>query len=97
MIKQLSISDFFEDFNNIVTKPHQLLQLLDQYISIGNLIPSSWSFHYYKHTGRPHDNSLFSIVACLLMQKLLSIPTHAKYLVSVLFFMISCIFLFNCR
>ena len=39
MIKQLSISDFFEDFNNIVTKPPQLLQLLDQYINIGCSAP----------------------------------------------------------
>jgi len=75
MNKQLSFCDFYSDFNKLVSRPPQLLQLLDEYISISDLIPFSWSSHYYKQTGRPHNNSLFSIVSCLLLQKLLSIPT----------------------
>jgi len=76
MIKQLHFSDFIDDFHKfvVVQKP-QLLELLDQYINICELIPVNWYFHYNKATGRPHDNSLDSIVSTLLLQKLLSIPT----------------------
>ena len=75
MITQLSFSDFIDDFHEcVVQKPH-LLELLDQYVNICELIPVNWYFHYNKATGRPHDNSLDSIVSTLLLQKLLSIPT----------------------
>lgn len=75
MNKQLSFADFIENFDQIVeTKQPKLLDLFDQFIDLCELIPSSWSLRYYKHTGRPHNNSLSSIVACLLLQKLLSIP-----------------------
>ncbi|WP_434630856.1 transposase [Thermoanaerobacterium thermosaccharolyticum] len=76
MIKQLHFSDFIDDFHKfVVVKKPQLLELLDQYINICELIPVNWYFHYNKATGRPHDNSLDSIVSTLLLQKLLSIPT----------------------
>jgi len=75
MNKQLNFSDFYSDFNNQVTKPLQLLELIDEFAPIGDLIPISLSTHYYKKTGRPHVNSLDSIISCLLLQKLLSIPT----------------------
>lgn len=75
MNKQLSFTNFFENFNQIVeTKKPKLLELFDEYINFGEIIPLSWSSHYNKHTGRPHDNSLFAIVSCLLLQKLFSIP-----------------------
>ncbi|SHJ99576.1 hypothetical protein SAMN02745227_01792, partial [Anaerobranca californiensis DSM 14826] len=67
MITQLHFSDFIDDFNKfVVQKPH-LLELLDQYINISELIPVNWYFHYNKATGRPHDNSLDSIVSTLLL------------------------------
>ncbi|SHK22518.1 hypothetical protein SAMN02745227_01827, partial [Anaerobranca californiensis DSM 14826] len=51
MITQLHFSDFIDDFNKfVVQKPH-LLELLDQYINISELIPVNWYFHYNKATG----------------------------------------------
>jgi len=75
MIKQLSFSDFIDDFHKFVVKKPNLLDLLDQYIDISELIPLNWYLRYHKSTGRPHNNSLNSIVSTLLLQKLLSIPT----------------------
>ena len=58
----------------VVQRP-KLLELLEEHINISELIPVNWFFHYNKDIGRPHNNSLESIVSSLLLQKMLSIPT----------------------
>jgi hypothetical protein len=75
MIKQLSFASFDENFAMLQKIQPQLLQLLEDFIDITELIPFTWSLNYYKDTGRRHVNSLPAIVSALLLQKLLSIPT----------------------
>lgn len=84
--KQLHLSDFIDDFHKfIVFEKPILLQLLQQYINIHELIPIIWHLNYNKSIGRPHDNSLASIVSTLLLQKLLSMTT-ANLLITFLSF-----------
>jgi hypothetical protein len=75
MIKQLSFASFDENFAMLQKIQPLLLQLLEDFIDITELIPFTWSLNYYKDTGRRHVNSLPVIVSALLLQKLLSIPT----------------------
>ncbi|WP_049774936.1 hypothetical protein [Thermoanaerobacterium thermosaccharolyticum] len=76
MNKQISFFNFIDNFNQLVkTGKPRLLDLFDQFTDIDELIPLSWLNHYYKDTGRPHANSLYFIVSCLLFQILLYIPT----------------------
>jgi hypothetical protein len=55
MIKQLSFGANFAMLDKIHP---QLLQLLEDFIDIAELIPCAWSLNYYKDTGRPHVYSL---------------------------------------
>jgi hypothetical protein len=75
MNRQLSFASFDENFAMLQKIQPQLLQLLEDFIDITELIPVTWSLNYYKDTGRRHVNSLPAIVSALLLQKLLSIPT----------------------
>lgn len=74
-LKQLNFSHFIDDSHKyIVVEKPMLLQLLEQFIDINQLIPLSWHLNYNKHVGRHHNNFLTSIISTLLLQKLLSIP-----------------------
>ena len=75
MNKQLSFADFNQNFTELLNLQPQLLQLFEEFIDLRELIPYTWSLHYYKDTGHPHNNSLSAIVSALILQKLLSIPT----------------------
>lgn len=75
MNKQLSFADFNQNFTGLLHVQPQLLQLFEEFIDLRELIPFTWSLHYYKDTGHPHNNSLPAIVSALLLQKLLSIPS----------------------
>jgi hypothetical protein len=54
MIKQLSFASFDENFAMLQKIQPQLLQLLEDFIDITELIPFTWSLNYYKDTGRRH-------------------------------------------
>jgi len=73
--KQLTFSDFIY----IVIQKPMLLQLLEQFINIEELIPLDWHLNYNKSIGRHHNNSLTSILSTLILQKLLSIPGPSFY------------------
>ncbi|MGD9155991.1 MAG: transposase [Bacillota bacterium] len=75
MIKQLSFATFDANFAMLDKIHPQLLQLLEDFIDITELIPFTWSLNYYKDTGRPHVYPLPAIVSALLLQKFLSIST----------------------
>ena len=75
MNKQFSFADFNQNFDELLHIQPLLLQLFEEFIDLRELIPCTWSLHYYKDTGHPHNNSLPAIVSALLLQKLLSIPS----------------------
>jgi hypothetical protein len=74
--KQLSLADVYENCKNIFEsdKP-KFLSILEEYISLDDLIPSSFVFNFYAQTGRPRDYSLHSMLWALIIQKIFSIPT----------------------
>jgi hypothetical protein len=61
--KQLSLADVYENCKNIFEsdKP-KFLSILEEYISLDDLIPSSFVFNFYAQTGRPRDYSLQSML-----------------------------------
>jgi hypothetical protein len=74
--KQVSFSDFFEEFNQLVdTKKPMILKYFEDYIDINSLIPHEFYDSYYSSTGRPRDYSLESMISALIFKCFFSIPT----------------------
>ena len=51
------------------------LELLSKHLDLSTIIPAEFYYSYYKNLGRNRVFSLHSILAALLLQKILSIPT----------------------
>ena len=67
--KQVSFSDFFEEFNQLVdTKKPMILKYFEDYIDINSLIPHEFYDSYYSSTGRPRDYSLESMISALIFK-----------------------------
>lgn len=80
--KQLHLKDIFEECQKTFEedKP-RFLQLLEEYIDLGALIPERFWSHFYASTGRPREHSLTSLLWALVIQRLFSIPTDSLLLV----------------
>ena len=74
--KQLSVSDIFQDCQNIFEddKPW-FLSLLEQHIDLDELIPVSFWTHFYAQTGRTRKYPLQALLWALIIQRIFSIPT----------------------
>ena len=74
--KQLSVSDIFQDCQNIFEddKP-RFLSLLEQHIDLDQLIPVSFRNHFYASTGRTRKYPLQAFLWALIIQRIFSIPT----------------------
>jgi hypothetical protein len=74
--QQLSFAHIYteckEFFQN--DKP-KFLSLLSEHLDLNSLIPDSFRHAYYKHLGRDREYSLVSMLASLILQKILGIPT----------------------
>jgi hypothetical protein len=53
----------------------KFLELLSKYLDLSTIIPITFYYSYYKHLGRNREISLHSMLAALLLQKILGIPT----------------------
>ena len=74
-LKQLSLADLFDNVQDFYQndKP-QFLSLLEQYIDLNELVPGSFADSYYSYYGRKRSYSLNSMLAFLIIQKILGIP-----------------------
>ena len=76
--KQLTLADIFEDcqetFEN--NKP-AFLTLLANHINLDEIVPSTFTYHFYASTGRPRKYSLYSMLWALIIQRIFSIDTDS--------------------
>ena len=72
---QLTLSDIYSECQEILEndKP-KFLSLLEQYINLGEIIPSSFYPHFYSWTGRPREYPLHGFLWALIIQKIFTIP-----------------------
>lgn len=79
--KQLSLSDIFEDCQEIfeADKP-KFLSLLENHIDLDSIIPTSFYRHYYASTGRHRKYPLTAMLWALIIQRIFSIPTDSLLL-----------------
>ncbi|ATW27721.1 transposase [Candidatus Formimonas warabiya] len=73
---QLSLSDTYRDCEEVLqnNKP-KFLELLSKHMDLSSLIPAPFYWSYYKSLGRDREYSLTSMLAALILQKVLGIPT----------------------
>lgn len=80
--KQLSLADIFTDCQNIFNEDKPaFLSLLESHINLDEIVPVSFSNHYYASTGRTRKYSLHSMLWALIIQRIFSIPTDSLLLV----------------
>jgi hypothetical protein len=81
--KQLSLADLFDNVQDFYQndKPH-FLSLLEQYIDLNQLVPSSFADSYYSYYGRKRSYSLNSMLAFFIIQKILGIP-HISMMINI--------------
>lgn len=76
LFDQISLSDIYHDCKNSFQndKP-KFLELLTQNLDLSSLVPQTFYWSYYKALGRDRRYSLSSMLAALILQKILGIPT----------------------
>lgn len=76
LYNQISFSDPYEECKDVFqnNKP-KFLELLSQHLDLSSLIPQEFYWSYYKTLGRERTYSLASMLAALILQKILGIPT----------------------
>lgn len=80
--KQLSLADIFTDCQNIFNEDKPaFLSLLEAHINLDEIVPVSFSNHYYASTGRTRKYSLHSMLWALIIQRIFSIKTDSQLLV----------------
>ena len=80
--KQLSLSDIFEECENLLEEDKPaFLSLLETHIDLDEIVPASFRSHYYSWTGRPRTYPLDSMLWAFIIQKIFSIPTDQLLLV----------------
>lgn len=74
--RQITLADIYEDcqetFEN--DKP-AFLTLLAYHINLDEIVPFSFTNHFYASTGRPRKYSLYSMLWALIIQRIFSIET----------------------
>ena len=80
--KQLSLKDFFTDSQNkFDNDKYEFLSILDNSISLDEIVPVSFISHFHAVTGRPRKHLLFPMLKALLLQLIFSIPTTSLLIV----------------
>ena len=80
--KQLSLKDFFTDCQNkFDNDKYEFLSILDNSISLDEIVPVSFISHFHAATGRPRKHLLFPMLKALLLQLIFSIPTTSLLIV----------------
>ena len=76
LYNQISFSDICKECKDAFQsdKP-KFLELLTQHLDLSSLILQSFYWSYYKILGRDRKYSLLSLLAALILQKILGIPT----------------------
>lgn len=76
LYNQISFYDTYEECKDVFqnNKP-KFLELLTQHLDLSSLIPHNFYRAYNKPLGRKRDYSLSSVLASLILQKILGIPT----------------------
>ena len=76
--KQLTLADIYDDCQEVFEndKP-AFLTLLANHINLDEIVPSSFTCHFYASTGRPRKYSLYSMLWALIIQRIFSIDTDA--------------------
>lgn len=79
---QLSLGDIYSECQDILeTDKPKFLTLLEEHISLDEIIPSSFYTHFHLETGRPREYPLHGFLWALLLQKIFTIPTDTLLLV----------------
>ena len=75
LYNQISLSDTYQECKDIFQndKP-KFLELLTQHLDLSSLVPPSFYWSYNKPLGRDRKYSLLSMLAALILQKILGIP-----------------------
>ena len=80
--KQLSLADIFTDCQNIFDNDKcEFLSLLNETISLDEIVPLSFVSHFNAATGRPRKHLLYPMLKALLLQLIFSIPTTSLLIV----------------
>jgi hypothetical protein len=76
LFNQISLSDTFEECKDAFQndKP-KFLELLTKHLDLSSLVPMSFYWAYNKTLGRNRSYSLLSMLAAIVLQKILGIPT----------------------
>lgn len=76
LFKQIAFSGIYEECKDVFQsdKP-KFLELLSQHLDLSSLIPQDFYWSYHKTLGRDRTYSLSSMLAALILQKILGIPT----------------------
>lgn len=76
LYNQISFSDTYKECKDLFQndKP-RFLELLSQHLDLSSLIPQEFYWSYHKALGRDRTYSLSSMLAALILQKILGIPT----------------------
>ncbi len=76
LFKQISIFDTYQECMDLSqnNKP-KFLELLSQHLDLASLVPASFVWSYYRNLGRNRTYSLLSMLAALILQKILGIAT----------------------
>ena len=80
--KQLSLADIFTDCQNkFDNDKYEFLELLENTISLDEIVPASFVSHFHAATGRPRRHHLYPMLKALLLQLIFSIPTTSLLIV----------------
>ena len=86
--KQLSLADIFTDciankvrFNKFDNDEYEFLSLLDETISLDEIVPASFGSHFHALTGRLRKHLLYPMLKALLLQLIFSIPATSLLIV----------------
>ena len=75
--KQLSLANIFTDCqDNFDHDNYQFLELLNQTIHLDDIVPVSFTSHFYAATGRSRKYLLYPLLRALLLQRIFSISTN---------------------
>ena len=84
--KQLSLAEIYSDCQNIFENDkHEFLDMLEQHIDLGKLIPYRFYSHYYADTGRPREYPLTAMLWALILQRIFSITEDSLLLLFLKF------------
>ena len=75
----MNLADIFTETQDIFEsdKP-EFLKLLESTIDLCEIVPFSFSNHFYASTGRPREYSLTSLLWVLIIQRIFSIPSYSE-------------------